>query len=134
MRKWPPLPIFQKFNPPCSEIGDGTKLLEHFGNHLTPFLIFSFGIVSSDTNRKPLVSERKSLTTKLRALGEKNNKSVWWNTSVQEFLLLYFLCIFREMKWTSLWILVLIPILLTLQPDFSKSKLSFFNCYLALDF
>ena len=29
-----PLPIFWKFNPPRSEIGDGMKLLEHFGSHL----------------------------------------------------------------------------------------------------
>ena len=45
-----PLPIFWKFNPPRLEIGDGMKLLEHFGSHLIHFLIFSFGIVSSDTS------------------------------------------------------------------------------------
>ena len=71
MRKWlpklvGPLPIFQKFNPPSSEIEDGTKLWEGFGN-LIHFLIFDFGIVSSDT-------------------------------SIQEFLLLYFPCIFPEVK------------------------------------
>ena len=45
MRKWlpklvAPLPIFWKFNPPCLEIGDGTKLWECFGNHLIHFLIW----------------------------------------------------------------------------------------------
>ena len=45
MRKWLPklvalLPIFRKFNSPCSEIGDGTKLWECFGNYFIHFLIF----------------------------------------------------------------------------------------------
>ena len=61
------LPILRKFNPSCSEIGDEKKPWEHFRNHLIHFLIFGFGIVSSDT-------------------------------SIQEFLLLYFLCIFSQMK------------------------------------
>ena len=62
-----PLLIFFKFNGPRSEIADGMKLWEHFGNHLIHFLIFGFGIASSDT-------------------------------SIQEFLLLYFPCIFPDVK------------------------------------
>ena len=48
-----PLSIFLEISllpPPCSEMGDETKLWDCFGNHLIHFLIFGFGTVSSDTS------------------------------------------------------------------------------------
>ena len=47
--------FFWNFNPPQSEMGDGTKLWECFRNHLIQFIIFGFGTVSSDTSIQELI-------------------------------------------------------------------------------